>query len=116
MPINISSVSKMAGISRKTISSNRPDIKAMIEEARSLQIDLETSKRDKTKSTRTTQAERIKKLREKNKELIEDKKKLLEQNMILTKENMKLKERLADLEEKLYSQSGIKVVEMKEKL
>lgn len=115
LPINVSSVSEMAKISRKTISTNRPDLKAMIEESRSLQIDLKASEGGKPKSRGTAQSERMKRIREKNKELIEDKKKILEQNMILTKENIKLKERLADLEEKLYSQSQITVIEMKKK-
>lgn len=114
-PINISSVSKMAKVSRKTLSTNRPDLKAMIEEASSLQRDLRDSEGVISKPKGTNQSERIKQLREKNKKLIEDKKKTLEQNMILTKENMQLKERLADLEEKLYSQAELKVVEMKEK-
>lgn len=115
LPINVSSVSKTANVSRKTISTNRPDLKAMIEEAQSLQKDLGASNRKETKSRGTTQAERFKRLREKNKQLIEDKKMILEQNMILTKENMKLKERLADLEEKLYAQAEVKVVGAKRK-
>ncbi|WP_077215211.1 hypothetical protein [Bacillus dakarensis] len=113
LPISISSVSKMANISRKTISTNRPDLKAMIDEVSSLQNDLKASKGNKTKSKGTTQSERLERLREKNKELIEDKKKILEQNITLTKENTRLKERLADLEEKLYSQAELKIVEMK---
>ncbi|WP_047980137.1 hypothetical protein [Ornithinibacillus contaminans] len=114
-PINISSVSKMAKVSRKTLSTNRPDLKAMIEEASSLQRDLRDSEGVISKPKGTTQSDRLKQIREKNKKLILDKKKTLEQNMILTKENMQLKERLADLEEKLYSQAELKVVEMKEK-
>ncbi|WP_404356874.1 hypothetical protein LG291_24885 [Cytobacillus firmus] len=115
LPINVSSVSKTANISRKTISTNRPDLKAMIEEASSLQKDLESSKIHEAKPRVTTKADRFKRLREKNKELIEDKKKILEQNMILTKENTKLKERLIDLEGKLYSQAKFRVVEIKKK-
>lgn len=114
IPITVSSVSKTANISRKTISTNRPDLKAMIDEASSLQSDLETAQgRPKPKSKGTNQSKRLTRLREKNKELLEDKKRVLEQNMILTKENTRLKERLSDLEEKLYSQSEFKVVKMK---
>lgn len=108
-PITIKSVSERANISRKTIY-NRPDLKAMIEEMQSLQSDLKGSKKEESFS----QAERIKRLREKNKELIEDKRMILEQNMILTKEITKLQNRLSDLEEKLYAQANLKVVNMKE--
>lgn len=113
LPINISSVSKMAKVSRKTISTNRPDLKAMIEEAKALQKDLQAPTEQRRISKNLTQSERIKRLREKNRELIEDKKKLLEQNALLTKENIKLKERLADLEEKLYLETKLKVVNKK---
>lgn len=114
MPINISSVSKMAKVSRKTLSTNRPDLKAMVEEARSLQSDSEASTGRKTNKG-TIQSERVKRLREKNRDLIEDKKKILEQNMILTKENTKLRDRIADLEDKLYSRAEYKVIDMKKK-
>ncbi|MBL5780723.1 hypothetical protein HV481_02700 [Bacillus sporothermodurans] len=108
-PITIKSVSEKANISRKTIY-NRPDLKAMIEETQSLQSDLNSSKREERKPKGSSQAEQIKRLREKNKELVEDKKMILEQNVILTKKVTDLQNRIADLEDKLYSQANLNVV------
>ncbi|MBA4537644.1 hypothetical protein B5V88_05240 [Heyndrickxia sporothermodurans] len=113
-PITIKSVSEKANISRKTIY-NRPDLKAMIEETQSLQSDLNSSKREERKPKGSSQAEQIKRLREKNKELVEDKKMILEQNVILTKKVTDLQNRIADLEDKLYSQANLKVVNLPHK-
>jgi predicted nuclease with TOPRIM domain len=113
-PITIKSVSDKANISRKTIY-NRPDLKALIEETQSLQSDLKIATREESNPKGSTQAERIKRLREKNKLLIEEKKMVLEQNMILTTEVTNLKNRLADLEEKLYSMTNLKVVDISQK-
>ncbi|MCI1590279.1 MULTISPECIES: DUF6262 family protein [Bacillaceae] len=113
-PITIKSVSEKANISRKTIY-NRPDLKAMIEETQSLQSDLNSSKREERKPKGSSQAEQIKRLREKNKELVEDKKMILEQNAILTKKVTDLQNRIADLEDKLYSQANLKVVNLPHK-
>ncbi|MEC1155797.1 DUF6262 family protein [Cytobacillus horneckiae] len=113
-PITIKSVSEKANISRKTIY-NRPDLKAMIEETLSLQSDLNSSKREERKPKGSSQAEQIKRLREKNKELVEDKKMILEQNVILTKKVTDLQNRIADLEDKLYSQANLKVVNLPHK-
>ncbi|MED1217349.1 DUF6262 family protein [Bacillus paranthracis] len=113
-PITIKSVSEKANISRKTIY-NRPDLKAMIEETQSLQSDLNSPKREEHKPKGSSQAEQIKRLREKNKQLVEDKKMVLEQNMILTKEVTKLLNRISDLEESLYSQANLKIVSIPQK-
>ncbi|MED3649490.1 DUF6262 family protein [Heyndrickxia sporothermodurans] len=113
-PITIKSVSEKANISRKTIY-NRPDLKAMIEETQLLQSDLNSSKREERKPKGSSQAEQIKRLREKNKELVEDKKMILEQNAILTKKVTDLQNRIADLEDKLYSQANLKVVNLPHK-
>lgn len=114
LPINIKSVSEQAGITRKTIY-NRPDLKLMIEEAISLEKDLNTSKSFERRPKGSVQAERIEKLREKNKQLIEDKKAILEQNMNLVKENNTLKRRLHDLEERLHQQRNLSVMQIKNK-
>lgn len=111
LPINIKNVSEQAGISRKTLY-NRLDLKLMVEEAISLQSDLNTSKTVERKSKGSVQAERMEKLREKNKHLIEDKKLILEQNMILTKENNTLKRRIYHLEELLQKQRNFNVIHL----
>lgn len=111
-PITIKSVCEKAEIARKTIY-NRPDLKAMVEEAQSLQNDLSSQNKAENKKRGSLQAERLNKLIEANKALKDDKKKLLEQNMILTKRITQLENRLVDLEDKLYSKTQLKVIDFK---
>ncbi|MEK4503965.1 DUF6262 family protein [Bacillus sp. FSL R12-0069] len=109
--ISIQKVANEAGISRKTIY-NRPDLKAMIEEIKSLMKDTKNAK-EKSVSPRPLQEERITKLREKVKALQQDKQKLLEQNAELTETVLELKRKLADLEERLYQDRKIAPVNRK---
>lgn len=96
--ITIDLVSKMAGISRKTLY-NREDM-IMVKEAKSLQHDKINSQPKPKKST--IQEERIASLRKENLKLNEEMKRLLEQNMHLTR-TMDLERRL----ERIYEQSQL---------
>ncbi|KIV51570.1 hypothetical protein AM501_29370 [Aneurinibacillus migulanus] len=98
--ITIDLVSKMAGISRKTLY-NREDLMIMVKEAKSLQHDKINSQPKPKKST--IQEERIASLRKENLKLNEEMKRLLEQNMHLTRTVMDLERRL----ERIYEQSQL---------
>lgn len=116
-PISLASVAKEANISRKTLY-NRPDLKAMVEEAISLQSDLKVPEMPAKRSKRqngTLQAERIEKLRAENKQLKEDKKSLLTENAKLTTENQNFKRRIYDLERYIEQIQGSKITQLKNK-
>ncbi|QPQ32303.1 DUF6262 family protein [Lysinibacillus sp. JNUCC 51] len=116
-PISLASVAKEAEISRKTLY-NRPDLKAMVEEAISLQSDLKAPVSPPTRSKRqngTLQAERIEKLRAENKQLKEDKKSLLTENANLTTENLNFKRRIYDLEQYIQQIQSSKITQLKDK-
>lgn len=116
-PISLASVAKEANISRKTLY-NRPDLKAMVEEAISLQSDLKDLEMPAKRSKRqngTLQAERIEKLRAENKQLKEDKKSLLTENAKLTTENQNFKRRIYDLERYIEQIQGSKITQLKNK-
>ncbi|CAM5197632.1 hypothetical protein UACE39S_01292 [Ureibacillus acetophenoni] len=116
-PISLARVAKEANISRKTLY-NRPDLKAMVEEAISLQSDLKVPEMPAKRSKRqngTLQAERIEKLRAENKQLKEDKKSLLTENAKLTTENQNFKRRIYDLERYIEQIQGSKITQLKNK-
>lgn len=117
-PISLASVAKEANISRKTLY-NRPDLKAMVEEAISLQSDLKGPEMPPAKRSRrqngALQAERIEKLRAENKQLKEDKKSLLTENVKLTTENQNFKRRIYDLERYIEQIQGSKITQLKNK-
>lgn len=116
-PISLASVAKEANISRKTLY-NRPDLKAMVEEAISLQSDLKVPEMPAKRSKRQNgklQAERIEKLRAENKQLKEDKKSLLTENAKLTTENQNFKRRIYDLERYIEQIQGSKITQLKNK-
>ncbi|MGM2821195.1 DUF6262 family protein [Bacillus cereus group sp. Bce001] len=109
--ISIQKVAKEAGISRKTLY-NRPDLKAMIEEVKSLMKDTKNNEK-KRGNAQSLQEERIVKLREKVKVLQQDKQKLLEQNAGLTEMVFELKRKVVDLQDSLYQERRITSVERK---
>ncbi|AMR87216.1 MULTISPECIES: TetR/AcrR family transcriptional regulator [Bacillus cereus group] len=109
--ISIQKVAKEAGISRKTLY-NRPDLKAMIEEVKSLMKDTKNNK-EKRGNVRSLQEERIIKLRDKVKTLQQEKQKLLEQNAGLTETVFELKQEVLELQECLYQEKRITEVERK---
>ncbi len=109
--ISIQKVAKEAGISRKTLY-NRPDLKAMIEEVKSLMKDTKNSK-EKRGNVRSLQEERIIKLRDKVKTLQQEKQKILEQNAGLTETVFELKQEVLELQECLYQEKRITSVERK---
>ncbi|MFR9694397.1 DUF6262 family protein [Bacillus mobilis] len=109
--ISIQKVAKEAGISRKTLY-NRPDLKAMIEEVKSLMKDTKNNKK-KRGNVQSLQEERIVKLREKVKVLQQDKQKLLEQNAGLTEMVFELKRKVVDLQDSLYQERRITSVDRK---
>ncbi|MDA2194714.1 DUF6262 family protein [Bacillus cereus group sp. BceL221] len=109
--ISIQKVAKEAGISRKTLY-NRPDLKAMIEEVKSLMKDTKNNK-EKRGNVRSLQEERIIKLRDKVKTLQQEKQKLLEQNAGLTETVFELKQEVLELQECLYQEKRITAVERK---
>ncbi|KXI64416.1 TetR/AcrR family transcriptional regulator [Bacillus cereus group sp. BfR-BA-01119] len=107
--ISIQKVAKEAGISRKTLY-NRPDLKAMIEEVKSLMKDTKNNK-EKRGNVHSLQEERIIKLRDKVKTLQQEKQKLLEQNAGLTETVFELKQEVLELQECLYQEKRITSVE-----
>ncbi|HDR3523467.1 MULTISPECIES: TetR/AcrR family transcriptional regulator [Bacillus] len=109
--ISIQKVAKEAGISRKTLY-NRPDLKAMIEEVKSLMKDTKNNK-EKRGNVHSLQEERIIKLRDKVKTLQQEKQKLLEQNAGLTETVFELKQEVLELQECLYQEKRITSVERK---
>ena len=109
--INKSTVAREAKIERKTLY-NRPDLVAMIDEAKSLMEDSKTPQKKEQGSGNLQQA-RFLKLREKVKELQIEKQKLLDQNVELTESVLDLQRKVADLEERLYKNKTINLVNRK---